>query len=133
MIQSGIEAVKQITPNTYVILLLALFVAEKVVSMTFRGVAFLRGNSKEKPEKKDDTQRIPCFQSPLFTGPWETQKRETHDTKVIADRLDDSMGKLLLESTKQTLESKIQTGEIKKQTRILEKIRQNGSSEKNES
>lgn len=132
MIQTGIEAIKQVTPNTYVIILLALFLAEKVVTMTFKGIVFLRGNGK-KNGRKDDTQRMPCLQSPLFTGPWETHKQEAHDTKVIADRLDDSMGKLLLESTKQTLEAVAQTREIRKQTGILEKIRQNGSSKKDES
>lgn len=124
MIQTGIEAVKQITPNTAVIILLALFVAEKVISMTFKGVALLRGhvNGKES-EKKDETQRLPCLLNPV----WSAHTQETHDAKLIGERVESGMRSLLLESTKQTLESKAQTGEIKKQTRVLEKIRDNGS------
>ena len=130
MIQTGIEAIKQITPNTYVIILLGLIVAEKVISMTFKGITLLRGtmNGKET-ERKDETQRPPCFMNPVITGPWETQKQETHDTKVIADRLDRNMGKLLKESLLQTVEVKRQTEEIKKQTKVLEAIKKNGSKE----
>ena len=128
MIQTGIEAIKQITPNTYVIILLGLFVAEKVISMTFRGITLLRGHVNGK-ERKDETQRLPCFMNPVITGPWETQKQETHDTKVIADRLDRNMGKLLKESLLQTVEVKRQTEEIKKQTKVLEAIKKNGSKE----
>ena len=128
MIQTGIEAAKQIAPNTYLIVLLALFVAEKVISMSFKGIALLKGLSNGKEtERKDETKHLPCLMNPMFTGPWETHKQETHDTKVIAKRLDENMGKLLLESTKQTLELEKQTKEGEKQTRVLERIRDNGS------
>lgn len=128
MIQTGIEAIKQITPNTYVIILLGLFVAEKVISMTFRGITLLRGTMNGKgSERKDETKVLPCLQSPLFTGPWETHKQETHDTKLCSDRLETGLGKLLKESLLQTVEMKAQTAEIKKQTDVLEGIRRNGN------
>jgi len=125
MITQALEQATRIAPNTYLIILLALFIAEKVISMTFKGIAFLRKVNGEK--KKDDTQRIPCLQNPTFTGPWETHKQEAHDTKVISDRLDRNMSKLLKESLLQTVELVKQTQESEKQTRVLERIRDNGS------
>lgn len=119
MIQTGIEAAKQIAPNTYLIVLLALFVAEKVISMTFRGITLLRGHVNGK---KDETRSLSFFQDPTFSHKWDVHTQETHDGVVIGKRLDTNMEKILLESTKQTIESKNQTVEIKKQTRILEKI-----------
>ncbi len=127
MITQALEQATRIAPNTYLIILLALFIAEKVISMSFKGITLLKGLSNGKGKKDDDTVRMPCLQNPLFTGPWETHKQETHDTKVISDRLDRNMGKLLKESLLQTVELTKQTKEGEKQTRVLERIRDNGS------
>lgn len=124
MIQTGVEVVKQITPNTYVIVLLGLFVAEKVISMTLKGITLLRGHVNGKgSERKDETQRLPCLLNPV----WSAHTQEAHDTKLCSDRLETGLGKLLKESLLQTVEMRSQTAEIKKQTEVLEAIRRNGN------
>ena len=123
MIAQGIEAVKSMGPNSYVIVLLVVFISERVISMVIKGVVTLR-NGQGK-EKRDETQRLPCVMNPG----WTTHTQETHDAKLIGERVEGGRGKLLLESTKQTLEMKNQTTEIKKQTRVLEAINRNGSKE----
>ena len=124
-IQTGIDAIKQVQPNTYMILLLSIFVAKEIFTLALKGVTVLRGHTNGK-EKCDDTQKLPCFLNPAFSGSWETHKQEVHDTKVCSDRLEEGLGKLLKESLTQTHESRVQTTEMRKQTRVLEEIRKNG-------
>ena len=123
MIGQGIEAIKNMGPNSYVIVLLVVFISERVISMVIKGVVTLR-NGQGK-EKKDETQRLPCVMNPG----WNVHTQETHDAKLSGERVEGGMRSLLLESTKQTLEMKNQTTEIKKQTKGLEAIKRNGSKE----
>jgi hypothetical protein len=118
------EGLKEVSP--VVNLGIAVFLAFLMIDKISFWVLKLKEKNGNGKGRKDDTQRLPCIQNPLFSGPWDTLKQEAHDTKVIADRLDRNMGKLLKESLLQTHEMKTQTTEIKKQTDVLEGIRRNG-------
>ena len=111
MIGQGIEAIKNMGPNSYVIVLLVVFISERVISMVIKGVVTLRHGK----EKKDETQRSPCLLNPV----WSAHTQETHDGKLTGERVEGGMRSLLLESTKQTME-------LQKQTKVLESINRNG-------
>lgn len=82
---------------------------------------------KEKNGKKDETgafKAMPCTADPRF----QTHVTEAHDTLQGTIRNEARLGRLGTEIQKQTIEQKVQTAEMKKQTEILSGIRDNGGS-----
>ena len=126
MIQTGIEAVKNMGPNSYVIVLLVVFISERVISMVIKGVVTLR-NGKEKT---GDTKIMPCLENPLFSHSWENHKIEMHDTRESSKRMEASLSILKRESLLQTSEIKKQTKAIEGSNTLLARIAKNGSKDK---
>jgi hypothetical protein len=92
--------------------LLGFFVAEKMWAMVLKGISVIKnGNGKDQTKYE-----------------WDKHRQETHDGKLIGERVEKSMTKLCEASIAQTQVLENQTSEMEKQTEILARIRDNGGS-----
>jgi len=110
--------------ETYLVIFLALFISEKVISMGIKIAHAIRGRNEGS---KDDTKIMPCLEIPTFSHSWETHKTETHDTSESAKRQEASLDILKRESLLQTVEIKKQTKAIEASNKLLATIAKNGS------
>lgn len=123
MIQ-GIEQIPQnVNPaNIGIGIFLAFLMVDKI---SFWVLKFKEKNGKGKDDTKA-FQTMPCTSDPRF----QTHATETHDTLQGTIRNEARLGRLGAEIQKQTIEQKVQTTEMVKQTGILEAIRKNGNGRK---
>lgn len=120
----GIEQIpNSVNPvNVGIGVFLAFLMVDKI---SFWVLKFKEKNGKQG---KNDTRVVPCIQNPAYSLQWEAHRQETHDALGVAKRVEPEMGKLTKDSMIQTAQALIQTTEMKKQTEILEVIRDNGGS-----